>query len=112
MDVTKGNTQLLKEYYGDIPSTIIRSLVAVENGKPLGVAGIKRQNEYMVMFSDFSDELREHKEFKKTMVKGYRELMKMKPKMPVFSSADPGIEGSQEFLTHIGFKQVGEIWVV
>jgi len=113
MIVTNATNELLEEFYGEPLKKSVKSVVVVDNGKPLGVSGLKVENDYMVWFADISDELREHKSFKRVVIECYRKLMEVLPRMPVYSLADPRIEGSDKLLAHIGFEHVrGNIWRV
>lgn len=113
MIVIDGTPELLEEFYGERPRKSMSSVVVVDNGKPVGVAGLSLQNNMMVLFSDMSDEFRQSKGYKRALVVGARKLMKRFPKMPVHAKASPGIEGSEELLKHLGFTHIrGDIWQV
>ena len=113
MIVVKGNSKLLREYFGKVPPYSVKAVVAVDNdndNRPIGVAGVRPIPEGLLMFSDISDELREHSMFKRIIVKAYRELFKMLPDLPVYSVADEDIEGSVDLLEHLGFEKRGNVW--
>ena len=111
MLVTDGTAKLIKEFYGEIPKETIKSVVAVEDGRPLAVAGVTKIPQGYALFSDMSDEFRQHKGFKKVLIKGYRKLLSSLPDVKVYSHADPEIKGSDVLLKHLGFVQVGELWL-
>lgn len=113
MDVIEGNSALLTTYYGHPPKQTMRALVAVEDGRPIGVAGIKIEGGKSVLFSDFSDELREHSGFKRAIIKGYRRLLQLFPDTTIYSKADPDIEGACDLLAHLGFRHYrGDLWIL
>ncbi len=112
MIVIDATQELLTEYYGSAPVSSMRAIVAIEADKVVGVAGFKLENERMVLFSDISDELREHKGYKRLVVSAYKSLIEIFPGAPVYAKAAPDIEGSCILLKHIGFQHLrGDLWL-
>lgn len=111
MIVINGTKELIEEYYGEVPRETIKTVVAVDDGKPLAVAGVRSVPQGMVMFSDMSEEFKQRKDYKKTLIKGYRKLFKSLPDVKIYSHADPEIEGSDVLLKHLGFVPVGDLWL-
>lgn len=113
MFVVNGTKELLTTFYGEAPKETFKSLVVMDGDKPVGVAGLHLNNGKAIVFTDISDELREHKSFKRMVIKVYRKWMSILPNMPVYAQADPEIEGSEKLLIHAGFEHYrGDIWRV
>lgn len=111
MIVINGNSSLLEEFYGELPRQSTKTVVVMDKGKPIAVAGLRVDDAKTVLFSDISDELRESPKFKRIIIKGYRKILRLFPGMPVYSRADPDIKGSDRLLEHMGFYNVkGDIW--
>jgi len=113
MIVTNGTKEILTKFYGEAPKETFKSLVVMDGERPLGVAGIHLNNGKAITFTDISKELREHKSFKRMIVKVYRRWMEILPNIPVYAEADPSIKGSEKLLEHAGFQHYrGDIWRV
>ena len=104
IDIKPANKSLLDEYYGK-PYPSLKGIVAVKDKKPIGVTGFYVHDGHVVVFADFTDELREEKNFKRIVVKGYKIVLNMlkTTKLPVFAEACPKIKGSEVLLEHMGF---------
>lgn len=111
MIVIRGTKELLEEFYGKTQKETLRTLI-IMGDKPLAVIGLKIQGSKMVVFTDCKDELREHKSFKRMVIKAMREFYKILPNMPVYAKADPKIKGSESLLIHAGFEQIGDVWLI
>lgn len=113
MIVTDATDALLKEFYGELPGIPVDAVVVTNDDKPLAVSGIKYEDGFYVFFADITDELREHRLFKRVVVVCYRRIMKDLPDEHVFSRADPAREGSVALLEHLGFRHIdGDTWVI
>ena len=101
---------LLTAFYGRPPPRTVRALVAVRDGKPIGVAGVWRGAERLVMFSDLSPEARADK---RLMVRGIRAVLGLvrDTGLPVHAVADKEVEGSERLLERVGFHRLtDEVW--
>jgi len=113
MLVTDGTPDLLEEFYGERPRESMNTVVVMDEGKPVGVAGFSLTNGMMIIFTDMSDEFKQSKGYKRTVVIAARKLMARLPDMPVYAEAKAGVEGSEDLLKHYGFKHMrGDIWQV
>jgi len=114
MNVVNGTSELLANYYGKPQKETVKALVAVKDGKPVGVAGLKIHDAKMIAFMSISDELRNDKQFRRILIQGYRKWLRLIPyRLPVFALADQCIDGAESFLKHCGFERVkGDIWIL
>lgn len=113
MIVINGTKKLLTEFYGEPPKETFKSLIVMDGDRPVGVAGLEVNTNKVIAFTDISKELREHKSFKRMIVKVYRRWLEILPNIPVYAQADPKIEGSEKLLEHAGFQHYrGDIWRV
>ncbi len=112
MIVTNATQDILTEFYGKRPDVSMKAIVALDDGRPLGVSGFKLDNNRMVMFSDISNELRMRKDFKRIVIKAYKLLLTMIPNCLVYATASTDIKGSCVLLKHLGFNKLGgNIWL-
>ena len=112
MIVTNGTKELIDMYYGEPQMDTIRSIVVLDEGRPVGIAGLKLNGTSMLAFTEISDELRNHKSFKRIMVKAYRKWLEILPDtLPIFAICNPKIEGADKLLKHAGFEYFGDdLW--
>lgn len=105
MRLVPATMELLQRFYGEKPTRSQRAIVALKDERIVGVAGIYTDQERTVMFSQMTDECRKDK---RTLVKGIRAVMSIAKAraMPVHALADPGIEGSEKLLEHMGFEHL------
>lgn len=112
MIVIDGNKALIDMYYGHPQKNSMKTVVAIDGGVPVGVAGIMIEQGKHVLFSDFSDQLREHPSFKRTIINGFNRLLNLFPDTKVFAHANPKVEGSCDLLSHLGFEHYrGDVWI-
>jgi len=113
MIVTNGTREILDKFYGEPQKETFKSIVVMDGDNPVGVAGLKVDDNKMIAFTDISDELRNHPSFKRIIILVYRRWLELLPDMPVYAEADPTIEGSKDLLIHAGFTHYrGDIWRV
>lgn len=75
----------------------------------LGFIGFYRKHNYLVLFSYIRPFIyKQLKRYRRAFVIGYRHVMKVLKNypFPVYSGADPDIEGSDRLLKHLGFEHV------
>ena len=106
MEFIPATREILESYYGEPREHTTKAVVAVDDGKVVGVAGISRIEGKWVAFMSATDEARKHK---KEFVRGIRAFRKLLNGMnrPVYADADPKINGSDLLLRHAGFKNRG-----
>jgi hypothetical protein len=105
--------ELLDAFYAERPDSrpkmTTRSVVAVKDGKPVGVGGfyVEPERGRVVLFGDLTDDLRRDK---RLLIMGYRAALDMaKSYSPrVYSLADAAIAGSEVLLEHMGGRHVGQ----
>lgn len=114
MIVISGTKELLEMYYGEPQKETIKSIVVMDEDKPVGVAGWRVVENKAIAFMDLSKELREHKSFKRIVVRGLREWMKIKPKrLPMYTKADKRFDKAESFLIRLGFEHYnGDVWLI
>lgn len=112
MDVINGTKELLDEFYDEPRKNTFKSIVIIDNGKPIGVVGLTVDECKMNTFTHISDELRSHKSFKRIVIKAYRKWLDIIPdRLPVYALADMKIEGAECLLFHAGFEHIeGDLW--
>lgn len=105
MKLVPATMELLQRFYGEKPARSQRAVVAMKGDRIVGVAGIYTDAERSVMFSEMTDECRKDK---RAVVMGIRAVMALAKAraMPVHALADPGIEGSERLLEHMGFEHL------
>lgn len=103
--IVPATMELLERFYGEKPVRSQRAIVALKDERIIGVAGIYTDTERSVMFSQMSEECRKDK---RAVVRGIRAVMALAKAraMPVHALADPGIEGSEKLLEHMGFEHL------
>ena len=97
-----------KEFYGEDWTQSFKGIVALINGKPIGMGGIRFDGEKGILFSDTTSEGRKHK---KQTVKCIRVLKKMveETNYPVCAIASKDEPLSEKILVKLGFKFSGGI---
>lgn len=97
----------LTEWFGVAPSWTIRGYAAVaDNGKVLGVAGVRFTGQVHVAFSEWGVELRRNK---RACARACRMLQAMFDTLshPVYAVADANEPRAQRLLVTLGFKPTG-----
>ena len=95
-------TEAVARAYPKRPQQTMRAILAMDEDRVLGIAGVYQQDANLVMFANLSPELLEQK---RTIVRGIRLLMKLatRARLPIVALADPEIDGSDRLLEHMGF---------
>ena len=89
---------------GSLPAQSCRAFTAVEEGDPVGIAGVYHEEGYVVAFSHATERLRRHP---KSIVKLAKKMMTIVQRYPqVLAVADPSIESSERTLLHLGFQHL------
>lgn len=89
---------------GSLPAQSCRAFTAVEGGDPIGIAGVYRDEGYMVAFSHATERLRRHP---KSIVKLAKKMMTIVQRYPqVLAVADPSVESSTRAMLHFGFRHL------
>lgn len=106
IELVPATAELLRAYYGEreIPTTY--AFVGVENGVPVGVAGLVRlPGGRAFLYSDSPRDL--HKEHAKIVMKVTRLLLALADKRGwnVVAEAEEGTEAAQRFLEHFDFHK-------
>ncbi len=104
--------ELVARFYAERPDgrpkVTTRSVVAVKDGKPVGIGGfiVERDAGRVVLFGDLTDELRSDK---RLLVRGYRAVLDMAKAygLRIHSYAEPTIDGSEKLLSHMGGRNLG-----
>lgn len=117
LEIVPTNAEFLEKFYGMRPPMRLKSITVLKDGEPIAVAGTyfeKEQSGYghYILFMDLLEGI-ELQGNKRTLVKAYRILMNQlrDKKFPVYSLADPQIEGSTTLLEHLGFEHMnGDIY--
>lgn len=102
----KATAQDALEFYGKPPCNSFRGIVAVEDGKVIGIGGLFYEGKNLVAFSDMKPEMRKHR---KDMARSCRMLIDMvrEAKRPVYAVADPNEPTSPYLLAKLGFEPTG-----
>jgi hypothetical protein len=92
-------------FYGETPRRSMRALVAVLDGKPVGLAGVYYHQGQVVAFSETKPELQG---MRHAIGRGALAVLAMLKRMniPVLALAQQDIEGSAAFLARCGFEHV------
>ena len=87
IEIVPATPELVKAYYGEDQKPTIRAVVAVRDGKVLGIAGVHRIGLAYAVFSEMTDEL---KQDKRSIVRGLREVKKITGslKMKLYAKTD------------------------
>jgi hypothetical protein len=98
--------ELAEAYYGQKPPHTFQGLICVDEGRPLGVCGLYRDEGHVFAFSEFSEELRPHR---RVLVQAVRAMVDMMDASPVTVFA---IENREEplaadLLRRVGFVPTG-----
>ena len=111
INIRPATSELLESFYGYRPKHSMKAVVGLNKDEVIGVGGAYIYNGYMVLFSDFKSEVREH--YKLSLMKGVYKLLKIlkKTQLPLYALCDRNIEGADRLLRHIGFEPInGEIY--
>lgn len=112
MIVTKGTRALIEKYYGEPPKDTYKSIVVVDDGKPLAIAGLKILDNKLIAFLAVKEDFRKHKSFKRIIAKGCKEWLRLLPNLPVYAICDKNIKGADVLLSHLGFSHYkGDTWL-
>ncbi len=92
-------------FYGRPPPASVRALVAILDGRPVGVAGIKYERgadggKLLVAFSDMGPELRA---YPVAVMRAARRTMALLRGRPVIALASPAEPNAPAFLARLGF---------
>lgn len=111
ISIEPATRESLTDYYGRAPSARVRAVVARHEGKVVGVGGIAYRQGHVEVFSDLDPVMKEHK---KTLYRTALAVVQMAKDSgyPAVASQDQDIAGSGRFLSRLGFKQQGEVWVI
>lgn len=88
----------------------VRAVAFERAGEVLGCAGLLVDDTRLVLFGQFSDEVRKHP---RALVIAYRQLLELADRraLPLHAKPDPAIPASERFLTHIGFRPIApDVW--
>ena len=89
----------IKAFYGELPATSVRAWVLEIGGEVVGIAGYRRDGNYMVVFSDVKPDVP-----KMTIWRKAREFMAMLD----FEAFCQCTETSGPFLERLGWERVSE----
>lgn len=94
------------EHFRIPPAQTVRAVTVLEDDAVLGVAGFYRDLDRLVMFVEVHDP--KGWQCKRAVIKACRALLgaAAKTRLPVHALADPAVEASERFLTHLGFRQL------
>lgn len=108
MIVRQATRDDLIDWFGAVPATM-RAIVAEENGKVYGVAGISVMQDHLQAFSAVKPELRKHKYLMaKAGVMFARMLKDCGPVLAVCSPTEPT---APDLLTRLGFRHWADgVW--
>lgn len=103
IEIVPATNELVQAYYGKPAPWTLQGYVALENGKPIGLAGLYREGPHLVAFSDIRDEMRIHKW---QMLEGVRLVKRMMRRVnrPVFAKINPREESAPGLLARLGFR--------
>jgi hypothetical protein len=91
-------------YYGEAPQHSMKAYVVILDGKPIGIAGVSYQVREeagrVKLFSEMKPEMRR---YKKTMLKGAREMLKAFAVPGMVAVANPEEGNSRKLLASLGF---------
>lgn len=107
VEIVPATQELADAYYRRVPHTF-RGWAAVEDGRPLGFAGLYREGAHLVAFSDYAPEFRERPGHRKVMARGVRLVEKMmdEARRPVFAEANGHERTAPGLLRRLGFAPV------
>ncbi len=96
------------EFFGELPPFSFKGIVAVEDGKVIGIGGISRTGGVLTAFSDMKPEMRK---YKREMVMTCRMIVAMikQQDRPVYAVANNSEPTSLSLLVRLGFKPAGKI---
>ena len=97
----------VEQYFGKKPDFSLRGVVAVEDGKTIGVGGVYRAGAQIMVFVDMKDEMRK---YPKLIVKaGKLVLPYINRYTVVMAYVKPEQEAAMRFAKHFGFEDTGEV---
>lgn len=91
-----------EEFYGKRPLMSMRAIVAVEDGKPIGIGGVCRHENQMVCFSEMKDEMRKYKKGILTVSRMVYEIIQRYN--VVYAIANKNEKNARRLITHFGFE--------
>ena len=84
----------------------MRAFVALLDGRPVAVAGVYREKNYLVAFSEMKDEMRKRKKDIVRLARVNMQAIKARGQ-PVIAIANKDEVTAPSFLTKLGFTHVG-----
>lgn len=83
-----------------------RGITAEQNGEVVGVAGVMHGHELQA-FSSIGFDASTHKRLIVSAIRQYRDILNSYD-VPVYAKANDKIAGSEQFLRHVGFVDIGD----
>jgi len=96
-----------KEFFGPEWTQSFKGYSALLNNKILGIAGIKLEQNRMILFSDMIDEARKYKKDIVKMIYKLNDLIKGM-KTPIMAISDYNEILSEKILVKLGFRFIGQ----
>lgn len=94
-------------FYGRPPDYSFRGVVAVLDGRVVGIGGVYRDAGRPIVFTDMKDEMREHR---RARAKAVRIMIELADRHPiVYAVASPDEPTSGPLLAKLGFEPTGEM---
>lgn len=109
--IVPATEELIERFYADKlwrPNVTTKSLVALKDGEPIGVAGgfVQPDDGLVVFFGDFTDELRKRKVTLYRLAQAGRDWA-LSLGTRAYALADPAVENSERLLERLGGRLIG-----
>ena len=111
VELLPATQDLVERYYGKRPLMSMRGVVAVEDGVPIGLGGVYRDQNRMVVFCEMKPAA---KKYRKHILMAARLVLKLAYEYDELRAvASPDEPTAVRFLGHLGFRhEVADVYVI
>lgn len=104
-ELVPGTRELAAQFGAKLPAATSRTVVAMMDGRPVGIAGLYMEQAHLILWAEISTELRQ---FRRFLLEAGRALLAQVAHLhlPVYSAAQADVPGSAVLLEHLGFEHV------
>lgn len=92
----------VEAFYNGKPMFSMTGIIALEDGKPIGICGVYHCEGMRIVFSEMKQEARKYRK----LILKIAKLLMHGIQGKVYANANPDEQTAHRFLTHLGFRQI------